>query len=216
MANRRSIIRAVAFTMAASCPIGAASACAEEEATPAALCCECRTRTARQYPRLDEHVRSAQPEVVTRIRDGLGRSATFNELMAFLDGSDVVAYVELGYRMPSGLEGYLAHSVLASGGRRYLRIFVDIGLQHDRSIEIIAHELQHATEVAIARDVKSDGDMQKLFKRLDSGRCQRRCAETDAAVDVQRTVSRELRGQRGIVPAIAVEGRETALCTAEH
>jgi len=170
----------------------------EEAKTAGSSYRECRPATIRQYPSDDEHVRSAQPKVVAVIRDGLSRSRAFEELITTLDSSDVVAYVELASKMPTGLDGYLAHWVLPAGERRYVRIFIDFELDHDRLIETIAHELQHAIEVAKAPDVNSDEGMRKLFYRLDSGGCRRGCTETAAAVAIQKIVSRELRAQRRV------------------
>jgi hypothetical protein len=185
-----------ALALAAAYSVGAQCAGAVEDPRPRANDVDNQPATFRLYLTMDEHVRSPQPQVVSAIRDGQIRSVTFAGLMAALNDSDVVAYVEGLWKMPPGLEGYLNHEVFAAGGRRYLRIMVDIQLGHDRLIKIIAHELQHALEVAQAADVRSDEDVRKLFERLDSGRCRRRCTETDAALDVQQSVWTELRAHR--------------------
>jgi hypothetical protein len=190
----RRVTAAAALALAAAYPVGGRCARALEDPPQPAI--DAQPATFRRYPGLDEHVRSAQPQVVSVIRDGLSRSATFASLLTTLNESDVVAYVEALWKMPPGLEGYLNHEVLASGGRRYVRIMVDIQLGHDRLIKIIAHELQHAVEVAQAADVRSDEDVRKLFERLDSGQCRRRCTETDSALDVQRSVWTELQAHR--------------------
>jgi hypothetical protein len=196
MANKWRSVVALVFAMAAIHPDAVASARAREDQGTV-----CRPVTIRQYPRADEHVRSSQPDVVMLIRDGLTRSPSFGELMTMLDGSDVVAYVELAPNLPTGLAGYLPHWVLVAGGRRYVRIFVDVALEHDRLIELIAHELKHATEVANAPDVKSNEAMRQLFHRLNSGKCLRGCAETDGAIDIQKTVAGELRAHRRLRPS---------------
>jgi len=198
MANGWRIIWLRGLAMATVCPLSLAAALAAEEPSALGPSTDCGPAIVRRYPRNDEHVRSAQPKVVALISDGLSRSQTFRDLMTMLDSSDVVAYVELASKMPTGLEGYVPHWLLTSGGLRYARIFVDYELAHDRLIQVIAHELQHAVELAKAPDVRSNDDMRKLFQRLDSGACRTGCTETDAALDVQQAVGRELRGQRRV------------------
>jgi hypothetical protein len=148
----------------------------------------------------DEHVRSAQPAVASLIREGIHRSATFARLVEILNGSDVVAYIELRWRMPTGLDGYFAHWVAAAGGRRYVCIFVntEFSAAHDQLIALMGHELQHAVEVAQAPDVESSEAVRDLFKRLDSGLCRYGCAETVAAIEIQASVDRELRADRSV------------------
>jgi hypothetical protein len=151
---------------------------------------------ARQAKAEDEHVRSPQAVVAALLRDGTERSETFSRLVAALNGSDVVAYIGSSVRMPTGLDGYLAHHVIVAGNRRYLRILVNAGLGRDRLLAIIAHELQHAVEVAQAPEVQSDAAVRALFQRLDSGRCVYRCTETDEAIHIQEAVLRELLASR--------------------
>ena len=181
--------------MAAFYTVAVASALAEQPNTAPDACSECRHASVPQYPRDDEHVRSAQSRVVAAIRDALSRSPTFGRLLTTLDGSDVVVYVELARKMPTGMDGYFAHWVVLSGGYRYVHIFVDFELAQNRLIETIAHELQHAIEFAQAPDVRTNDAMRELFQRLDSGRCVRGCTETDAAIAIQKAVARELRAQ---------------------
>ena len=67
-------------------------------------------------------------------------------------------------------------------------------LARNRLTAAMAHELQHAREVAEATNVRSSADMQALFKRLDSGTCVliRSCMETVAAVRLEAVVLDEL------------------------
>lgn len=71
-------------------------------------------------------------------------------------------------------------------------------LGRDRLSGVIAHELQHAREVAESAGVRSDADMRALFKRLDTGQCvlMRRCTETDAALRLHAVVLEELKAAR--------------------
>jgi hypothetical protein len=154
------------------------------------------------------HVRSEQPDVVALLHDGIVRSATLAAIVAVLDASDVVVYMESSRHMPNlsplyetgRLDGYLVHSVATVGNQRYLRIIVNADLPGDRLISIMAHELQHAVEIAQAVTIRSDAGMRRFFQSLDSGRCAPRCAETKAAKRVQDVVLRELRNRRTTRP----------------
>ena len=124
---------------------------------------------------LDCHVRSSDDRLLKALRDGVARSPTLRDLMA-----------------------YLVHRIVTAGNRRYLKVVVNRELARDRLTSVIAHELQHAREVAEAANVRSSAEMGGLFKRLDSGRCVliRSCTETDAAVRLQAAVLGELNAGR--------------------
>ena len=79
-----------------------------------------------------------------------------------------------------------------------MHVVVNPELSQDRLLGVIAHELQHAVEIAETASVRSAADMRALFKRLDSGTCgvaPHSCRETDAAVRVQEKVLDELNGR---------------------
>jgi len=180
MAKPRRTLAAVAVAAAISCAV-----------TPNAA-------GAGEYPGLDEHVRSADPKVVAVIREALRQSATFDGLVATLNNSDVVVYVNLSWKMPTGILGYLPHQVSVSGGRRYLRIVVDATLARDELTATMAHELEHAVEVARASDATSNDAIRTLFKRLDSGEGAYGTAETSSAREIHDIVLREIRVQRSM------------------
>jgi hypothetical protein len=68
-------------------------------------------------------------------------------------------------------------------------------LDGDQLLSAIAHELQHALEVADAPNVRSDEAIRTFFRKIDSGSCRRgpRCAETEQARRIQEVVYGELR-----------------------
>jgi hypothetical protein len=139
----------------------------------------------------DWHVRSSESDYAQLIRHGYERSATFRQLVDSLNASDVVVYVQPQVAR-RGTRGHLVLNVASAGGRRYLLVKLRVR-QDDGTIAILAHELQHAYEVAQARDVHDADRMTELFARLDNGTCLRAaCYETDAAQEVQRAVAAEL------------------------
>ena len=122
------------------------------------------------------------------------RSPTFRTLVAGLNSSDVVVYIESNLRIRSGFNGYLVDRVIVAGGYRYLQVVVNPELSQHQLIGVIAHELQHAMEVAEAGSVRSDTDLRALFKSRDTGACglAHSCTETAAAVRLQEMVLAEL------------------------
>ena len=147
---------------------------------------------------LDSHVRSSEDRLMNALRKGVARSATFRRLIDALNRADVIVYVESTGRMRAGLSAYLSHQVATAGSHRYLKVLVSHELARDRLAGVIAHELQHAREVADAAGVRSSADMRALFKRLDSGGCVliRSCTETIAAMRLEAAGLTELSAGR--------------------
>lgn len=138
------------------------------------------------------HVRGVDPAIQRLVARGQARSATFRRIVAELDASDVVVHLIQG-PMPDGFRGYLIHRVVESNGVRYLKIAVDPRAAEALVIGLIAHELQHALEVARAPEVGRSRDIEEFFRSIaDQGCRNARCFETSAAVEVQETVTREL------------------------
>lgn len=140
------------------------------------------------------HVRTNTAKIASLISTGLAHSATFHRLVDTLDHSDVIVYVEPKLTRQA-LGGYLAHNIVSAGGSRYLHIAVEIQGATGRLIPLLAHELQHAVEVArdpTARDAQS---VERLFSRLaiSFGCGGTACSETQAAKDVEASVGAELK-----------------------
>jgi hypothetical protein len=70
------------------------------------------------------HVRAMDPRILPLIDWGLSRSATFRSLIAMLEDSDVIVYVD-AKRGRQALGGYLTHNIVTSGRYRYLHAAVD-------------------------------------------------------------------------------------------
>jgi hypothetical protein len=140
------------------------------------------------------HVRASEPRILTLIDAGLSRSATFRSLVAMLDESDVIVYVE-AKTSRQNLGGYLAHEVVARGGYRYLHIAVETKGSEGRLVPLLAHELQHAVEVAKAPEAIDAASLQQLFVRLSVqfGCGGTTCSETQAAKDIEHIVGEELK-----------------------
>ena len=108
----------------------------------------------------ERHVRATERSILALINAGIDRSATFRDLIATLNASDVVVYIEPKVKRPR-LRGYLAHQIVARRDHRYLRIAIDTGASsRDRLIRLIAHELQHAVEVAQMPEARDAASLQ--------------------------------------------------------
>jgi hypothetical protein len=128
---------------------------------------------------------------------GAGRSPVFRALVERLERSDVFVYVESSRAMSGGCLRFAA----SSPHGRYLRVFVGPERDMNQLLALIAHELQHAGEVADSVDVVDEATFNALFARIGRSHCgnRRPCYETAAAVDVGGRVYRELCGRS--VPA---------------
>lgn len=154
------------------------------------------------------HVRSSVPRLAGLITRGVECSSTVRHLVATLDASDVIVYIEAKQRRPS-LSGYLSHYIVTVAGIRYLRIYVEMQGAERQLIPIIGHELQHAVEVAQAADARTSADLKRVFDRLGfSWGCHAAgCYETRAAGDVERAIRRELHEAS---PSCNRDGHETS------
>src|SRR6476646_372815 len=91
----------------------------------------------------DRHVRTIDKRVQRLLATGVKRSPTFGPMMASLNTSDVIVYIEPVQTLPTTLAGRLLLMPL-SGQQRYLRVQVAVTMNPDEMISIIAHELRHA------------------------------------------------------------------------
>jgi len=144
------------------------------------------------------HVRSTEPGIVTLIEAGILGSATFRGLIETLNESDVIVYIKLN-RTRQALGGYLSHTIVAQGHYRYLSIGAEIAGSRRRLVSLLAHELQHAVEVARAPEARDSESLERLFSGLavKFGCGGTSCFETQAAKDVEHSVHREFAMPRG-------------------
>jgi hypothetical protein len=140
----------------------------------------------------NRNVRTFNDRVTTALFAGARRSATFASLVTALDGSDVIAYIELAHDLPAMVEGRLLLAT-TTVGHRYVRIQIRATQSPDEIIAIIGHELQHAVEIARAPGVQDDASMRRHYERAGAGRSTERGFETQAAQDAGRRVRGELR-----------------------
>lgn len=136
-------------------------------------------------------VRSPNARITKLLADGVRRSKTFAEIVTRVHDTDVIVYVEPSYGLPTDVTGRLLLQTVA-GGQRYLRVQVRATLNADQTIAVIAHELQHALEVAHDRLVTDDAGLTALYRRIGHVSYGSIGFDTDAAQTTGRVVRDEL------------------------
>jgi hypothetical protein len=159
---------------------------------------EPRGRARRTAERLDamltapeRRVRALDPFLSSLVADGTRRSYTFARLLEAIEDMDLIVYIVPNTQMPMTLAGRLM-VVPAAHDQRYVRIEVAPQGTVEETIATIAHELQHAMEVASAPEVRNDEGLAALYKRIGHLVGGKGAYDTAAARDVGRTVRSEL------------------------
>jgi len=111
------------------------------------------------------HVRTSNLRIRSAIDDGVSHSPLFRDLLAQLDASDVIVYVEADCLMPQYLEGRLTF-VSAAGGQRYVKVRIACTVIGPQQVAILAHEFRHATEIASADWVIDQVSLAKEYRRI--------------------------------------------------
>jgi hypothetical protein len=108
------------------------------------------------YPR----VRASSPLVRSILADTAARSATVRDLLARLADSDVIVYVDftLARQLPAARTVFVTRSLDV----RYLRIGISATVPFFDVAPLLAHELQHAVEIAAEPAVIDDRGVRRL------------------------------------------------------
>ncbi len=138
------------------------------------------------------HVRPLSVRLANAIEFMQHRSPTFAALLARLDASDVIVHlVEHQGPCPGGVNSCLV-MVTDQGGHRYLRIMIRSMQAYDAMIVQIAHEMEHAAEIASRPQIRAGGHTcDGMDWRASGMRCESRAAQTFA-----RKVFDEIRAER--------------------
>jgi len=143
-----------------------------------------------------DHIRSEERWIRNAIQRGITRSPTFRRLVTTLNQSDLIVYIVHRTIARDHLGAYTVHDVMVRGDYRYVRIVIARQAGDVLTLGVIAHELQHAIEIAEAPDVGRTTAVKEFFARINGGDCLAgQCYETTAALDVQKIVMNELQGR---------------------
>lgn len=120
---------------------------------------------------------------------GMERSATFRELRAGLDNASVIVYVRFS-PCSGGVPACLAWASAGADARRLLIKVDRFGRSPDELTALLAHELQHATEVASDSEITDLASFEKSFASRGWKHGAR--FETGEAITISKKVTAEL------------------------
>jgi hypothetical protein len=138
------------------------------------------------------HVRPLSNIARVIVSEAVSRSTTVADMIAELEELDVVVYIDMNVPLAPALGATTL--MAASQGTRFLRIALNVTLEPPRRIEMLAHELQHALEIARG-DVRDIAGMRRLFQSI-GWETREGSYETNDAITVERKVRRELGAAR--------------------
>jgi hypothetical protein len=136
-------------------------------------------------------IRSHHGRIVKAIEQASVRSATFNDLVDRVKRSDLIIYIESG-RCPNRQVMSCVAVAATSNSYRYLRITIDTDHSVQLIVSQIAHELQHAIEIADAADVVDEPTLRAFYGRIGTTSANRDIYETTEAIAIAARVTLEL------------------------
>jgi hypothetical protein len=111
------------------------------------------------------HLRATDARILERVKEGCRRSSTFRRLVEEVEHSDLIVYFEATGQVPRTVQAYVQLAG-AAPTVRFLRIAVKIPASADTLIAHLGHELQHATEIARATEVRDQAGMEALYRKI--------------------------------------------------
>ena len=132
---------------------------------------------------------------------GTRESSSFRALVDSLDASDLLVFVESSRRLEGHLAGKLRF-VSTIARFRVVSIVIDGTLSPARRVAALAHELQHACEVAADSEVRSEAALGRLYGRIGRHRRASDVYETERAIQVGQQVLKEVSGRGSIESAL--------------
>jgi hypothetical protein len=141
----------------------------------------------RRLRTLDAHVQAL-------VEQGLRESPTFRALAARLERSDVIVYLFPDVSPPTGVAGRLTF-LSATGGVRYVAVRLRALGSSVREVAMLAHELQHAVEIAERSSIIDAETLVREYQRIghpSPSMPQGSAFDTHAAIDAGYRVYREL------------------------
>ena len=143
------------------------------------------------------NVRIADRVLKAMLETGAAQSPALRTLLADLEAAPVLVFIDCGVQMRTRL-GARLNFVTSVDGVRYVRIGVDCALGARHQLALLAHELQHALEIAGQPGVVDVDSMATYYEEVgyftykegtDKG------FETAAAIAMQRRVDDEITGR---------------------
>lgn len=144
------------------------------------------------------HLRPADRRLRSLVAEGIRTSDSFRVLVERLERSDVIVYIECQTHAPGGrrVGGGRLIFVTSAGGFRY--VVVRMGWLQSRQLQIamLAHELQHAVEIADTPGIVDSESLAREYRRMTDATPLDHAAhtafDTGAAIEMGGRVLREL------------------------
>jgi hypothetical protein len=142
-------------------------------------------------PLAGPHLRCLDDRAAAACSLALAVSPTVQYLVRAIDASDLIVFV----RTEPGLSALSARTrfMSATRGARYVLVDLEALAPERQLVVLLGHELQHASEIASAAEVRDERAMRRLFKRIGfAAATVSNGYETVAALDAGRQVLHEL------------------------
>jgi len=123
----------------------------------------------------------------------VAESPTVRHLVQSIERSNVIVHIVSSRELGSQLGG-TTRFVASRGGYRYVRITLNAQLPRNMRTAILAHELQHAREIA-ASNAEDTDSVRRLFEK--EGSRDGDLFETRAAQFIEKVVAIEVRAAAG-------------------
>jgi hypothetical protein len=142
-----------------------------------------------RLPLVSPRVRSSVPRIAALLTEASARSNTFRGLVASIENTDGIVYVEPG-RCKHGVRACLSLSITAAGRYRILRVMIDLATDMVALMATIGHELRHALEILTEPSVRTTEQAYLFYAR--EAPTSRDVFETRAAIQTGLAVEREI------------------------
>lgn len=141
------------------------------------------------------HTRAMSPATGRFLRMATERSGVVRALVEELERTDVVVLLDYSNEPGADSKWPFMTFLTAAAGIRYVAIQIYWkSIPPLAQVPLLAHELQHALELAAAPDVRDRESCVQLFARIGWPAAPG-CFETDAARLIEKRVREELDGQ---------------------
>ena len=148
------------------------------------------------------HIRYKNDRIAEVVELAIQRSSTFGDLVATIETSDAVVYIKEGRCGEGDVRACLRF--VSGPGPRYLLMQIDPRQPLLSVVRQVAHELQHASEIVVRRDVVDQPSIRRLYEQIGFRTCKEdgdQCWETRAAQATDAQVGREVLENRGVIAA---------------
>lgn len=138
------------------------------------------------------NIRTSNVFLADLIAHAQEHSPTLARMVERVEQSDVIIYFEGVPKFEGSLRGCI-HFVGAAGAHRYVRAQIKMMMNRYDIVASLAHELQHAIEIAAHPWVRDEPTLAELYRHIGHERDVRRF-ETDEAQTAGRAVRSEVLG----------------------